>query len=532
MKTLIITRVSTTSQELETQKADCIRFATSLNYSTSDITTIDAFGVSAIKENEEYELILKQVYDLLSTGEYDSIIAWEISRIARREEPFIKLKNYLLSHKIQLHILNPRLYLLNEDGTVNSGLELAISLFLTLSVQEMKNKKDRFARGKRRLAAEGKYVGGGFLPYGYTLDENRYFIINEEEAAVVRLIYRLYSTGQYSTHSLAQELIARGIERPAYLGHSKRPDYVWVTNILKEDYFCGRQKKPAIVSEELYDKCKAIRQRKLLYLGTSTPRINIASGIIRCPLCGSRYVHNRYYYQCINRNSRREGHCDNKLTIADEVLDPAAFLAAKILYKEEKEKDAPTLKTQIKEDIAILQSKIDSTLKEREKVDIKLHRLRILYVEDEIGEEEYKQRKERINTASLSLIDKVNTLNDQIDRLWEQYNDAGVVDDLDDYTYEQKRSLVLRYFNHITVEKPSPASSVVHIYFSYRGDTITNQITFAYYPFQRDHSKPNLFWVKGDDKETLGHFPKVKYRGNQTSYKTTRAYKESLKSAI
>ena len=147
---------STDKQEIDSMLSELTDFAKRFGY--SQWTVIGKRGASAIKADDVYKEEINKLYTELSTGEYDCLFAWELSRLGRREEYVIKLKNFLIEHHIQLRIYKPQLYLLEDDGTVNNGMELAISLLLTLAKQEMSVKMERMLRGRKRSMKEGRWL--------------------------------------------------------------------------------------------------------------------------------------------------------------------------------------------------------------------------------------------------------------------------------------------------------------------------------------------------------------------------------------
>ena len=187
MKAIVLLRVSTDRQEIETQRKDLKKLARQDGYSESDLIFIEGIGASAIKLNAEY---LREINELYNTIENDksinAVYAWEISRIGRNESKLFEIKNFLIQHKIQLVIFKPSLRLLNADGSVNSGIELAFTLFATMSKQEMEVRMERFARGKARNKLEGKY-NGGRIKLGYRLTKDKYFEINPDTVELVRI---------------------------------------------------------------------------------------------------------------------------------------------------------------------------------------------------------------------------------------------------------------------------------------------------------------------------------------------------------
>jgi site-specific DNA recombinase len=152
----------------------------------------------------------------------------------------------------------------------------------------------RMKRGKHQAMSEGRYVGG-YLAYGYTYDyETKKLQVDEEQAEVVKLIFRLCVEDNMSTRKIAEELTVRGIPthvevtghtylklnpsvegwysgsvrgiltNPIYKG-TNRYDYHGVKNRLKprEEWKFGTC--PAIVSEELWELAQVrLRDRRIM----------------------------------------------------------------------------------------------------------------------------------------------------------------------------------------------------------------------------------------------------------------------------
>ena len=203
-KCIVWCRVSTFQQEFESQKKDLIEMAIKDGFSKENQIIIGSAGASAIKMNDIY---MNEVNELINTINSDdnvtTIYVWEISRLARNELAFYKMKNEIMNNNLQLIINTPSLRLLNDDGTVNHGNELAINIMVTLAKQEMEVKKERFKRGKMQKASLGKWTGGN-LSYGYTINETKHIVINESEAKNVRYIFQSYINGK-SQRQLADE---------------------------------------------------------------------------------------------------------------------------------------------------------------------------------------------------------------------------------------------------------------------------------------------------------------------------------------
>ena len=254
MKAIVLLRVSTDRQEIETQRKDLVELTRHDGYKESDLIFIEGVGASAIKLNSIY---LEEIATLYRTIENDTSInavyAWEISRIGRNESKLFEIKNFLIQHKIQLVIKNPSLRLLNNDGSVNNGIELAFSLFATMSKQEMEVRMERFARGKARNKAEGKYIGGR-IKLGYRLTKDKHFEINPDTVELVRTMFTKYANNETSVRALHKELVDLGIYNQPKAGYNGIKQ---INAILKDRAYIGENNYPRIISDEVFEAVQA-----------------------------------------------------------------------------------------------------------------------------------------------------------------------------------------------------------------------------------------------------------------------------------
>ena len=150
MKCILLVRVSTEAQSFDEQEKELYDLAHFYGYKDKDISSI-ATKESAIKLDEEERFGLNRMKELLETGEYDCVFAWEISRIARRKKILFSILEYLTSKGIQLIIKEPRIRLLKDDKTIDEGAETIFTLYAQLAESEMRNKKVRFERAKNKV---------------------------------------------------------------------------------------------------------------------------------------------------------------------------------------------------------------------------------------------------------------------------------------------------------------------------------------------------------------------------------------------
>ena len=327
-KVLIMVRTSTENQSIDDQHREMVEFCKHRGYKEEDMIFIEEQGASAAKMDDRYKAMLQSVKDAIENDkEINCFACYHLNRAFRTEEAYIDIKNYLVPRKIQMLVKVPSLELLNADGSINNGMELAMSLFSVLNKQDGLERKAKFHRAKSAMSKKGMYVGGKNRRYGYKI-ENKYFVPDEYEGEIVKLIFQLYSTGEYSCYSLANELNSRG-----YTRFDKPFDRRFVAHILRSLQYTGEHVEgqdmiyPQLITKELYDVCQSIASNNKIILRQGD-KLVLCSKLIRCPECGTVMSSNSTYYRC---NYYVEHKCSNSLTLKSEVIDRIAW---KIAFEE------------------------------------------------------------------------------------------------------------------------------------------------------------------------------------------------------
>lgn len=253
-KAVIWGRVSTVYQELEAQVNEMIEHAVDDGYQRENLIIIKGKGASARKQNELYKQEVEELLNtLMGDPSVNCVYVWEVSRLARAELPFYRMKDYIVTNKIQLVVKTPSIRLFDDDGTLNLGQEVILNLLVTLAKQEMEIKEKRFARGKARNKAEGKY-NGGRIKLGYKLDETKHFVINPETVDLVRRIFTAYVNSEKSVDGIYRELVDLGIYHP-------KPNVTkgnkQMMAMLNDRAYIGENGYPQIITHELFDQAQA-----------------------------------------------------------------------------------------------------------------------------------------------------------------------------------------------------------------------------------------------------------------------------------
>lgn len=392
MKAILLIRTSTVKQEIESQKAEISEYAKTFGY--SDFKVIGDSGASAIKLDTLY---LKNIEEVYSSIEKDPTIncvfAWAIDRIGRNEEVLMHFKNFMINHKVQLVIKNPNLILLNSDGSVNTGVELAFSLFATMAKQEMEMKQARFKRAKTRLKAQGKFAGGS-VKYGYSVmpDGTIYLDPSCDGYACISDIFNEYVKGNYSLKTLANEMNSRGYK-------TMRNRFFTSGNIHQILIDSGNI---PIVGAELFNKAQKIMKERWHGAPRNRTTNNLAVGILKCKECGGNYVRFHTKYRCLTHsvNDPNKKQCTCKDCIDVNKMDAMLLKWAKIEEQTLRLMNTKDSFARDQETIKVVSKKIEKLEVDLTKYDVRRLKIQEGYEEGIYNKSQYQSKLEQLKKVN------------------------------------------------------------------------------------------------------------------------------------
>lgn len=378
-KAVLFIRVSTEQQTTDSQREALTHYAMADGYALDNIIYIEK-KESGFKLDEAEREGIAELYQAMEDSEVSDVYIWELSRLSRRPKDLYSIREKFLERKVQLHCQEPAFCLLNKerDG-YDSNANILFSLFGAMAEQEVIEKKARFARGKKRLAEQGRYNGGA-IPYGYKVDASRDNLIvidEEDEAPIVREIYNMYEHGK-SQPAIAKELFERGVKGRA-ARKTKAFTISLVHQILTNELLTGKKhlnkgssyerQYPQIISEEQFQRCRKIAEANNTVLPKAR-RVYYAQGLIKCTECGRNFISTgcKGYYHCkdaYNCNKKYEGYdgqpmCSNKIIISNNIMDSLLWELTKDYEAIYIMSEASRKLSECQEQKDILQKKIDA----------------------------------------------------------------------------------------------------------------------------------------------------------------------------
>ena len=282
-------------------------------------------GLSGIstKKRENFNRMIEDAAE----NKFDLVITKEISRFARNTLDSIQYTRQLLSSGVGVFFQNDNINTLDEDS------ELRLSIMSSIAQDELRKLSSRVKFGHQQ-AIKDKVVLGNSRIFGYVKDGGR-LVIDEEQAEMVRELFELYATGQYSMkqietifwqkgyrnhngNKIAHTTMSNMIANPKYKGY-------YVGNKVRViDMFSKKQKflppeewvmfkdetgeiVPAIVSEELWDRANEVLKRRSDDVKSRQGicnHQNLLTGKLFCTHCGAAYYRRESKDKQGNKNSK------------------------------------------------------------------------------------------------------------------------------------------------------------------------------------------------------------------------------------
>jgi site-specific DNA recombinase len=353
MNAAIYVRVSTDQQaekgySIDTQLAACRKYALELGATNMEDFIDDGYSGEFIDRPA-----LSGLRAALADKRIDAVIAYAPDRLARKTIHLL-----ILSEEIAKAGAIRRFASVNFEET--SEGELMYKFQGIVAEYEKEKIKERTMRGKRGKAAKGLVISDA-KPLGYRFDrEKSTYIINEKEAALVRMIFHFLVNEKKGTARICKELNARGIPSPRAKSWVVSSVHRILTNTLYKGTIysmkyryekIGLNKKkrtlrpqsewipiqvPAIVNEETWQAAQRCLQENKNLAKRNLKKEYLLNGLITCAQCGKAMVisysgsENRIsYYACLSKRStayRYSGRtpCANR-QIPTQTLDESIF---------------------------------------------------------------------------------------------------------------------------------------------------------------------------------------------------------------
>ena len=223
-------RVSTDSDEQFTSYAAQIDYYTKFIQQHEDWTYISVYTDEGITgtNTKKREGFNQMVADALA-GKIDLIVTKSVSRFARNTVDSLVTVRKLKERGVEIFFEKENIWTLDSKG------ELLITIMSSLAQEESRSISENVTWGQRKRFSDGKVS----MPYkhflGYEKGENGQPMVNEKEAVIVRLIFRLFLEGK-TPAGICRHLDANGIPTPS---GKQKWSQTTVISILRNEKYKG-----------------------------------------------------------------------------------------------------------------------------------------------------------------------------------------------------------------------------------------------------------------------------------------------------
>ena len=302
-------------------------------------------GISTKKRKHFNEMIADA-----KEGAFDLIITKEISRFARNTLDSLQYTRELLGWGVGVFFQNDNINTLDEDA------ELRLTIMSSIAQDELRKLSSRVKFGHQQ-AIKSNVVLGNSRIFGYKKEDKR-LVIDESQAPMVRDLFRLYATGEYSMKQLETLFYEQGyrnyngnkIAHTTMSGIISNPKYkgYYVGNKVRiVDMFTKKQKflppeewvifkdetgeiVPAIVSEELWDKANDVLTRRSEDVKNRQGicnHANLLTGKLYCAHCGAAYYR--------RESKSKDGTVNSKWVCSNKINNGADACPSFPIYEDE-----------------------------------------------------------------------------------------------------------------------------------------------------------------------------------------------------
>jgi len=282
----------------------------------------------------------------IKKNKYTACLVYKLDRFCRNVSDFHHYVRILESHGCRLISISQ-----NIDTSTPVG-RLLRNILADFAQFESEMIGERIRDNKVANARRGRW-NGGHAPYGYKVVEKR-LVINEEEAAVVRLIYNLRAHG-WGILAITKELNARGYKARRGTTWGVHWSESTIKYMLRNRVYIGElvygkevvpDAVPAIVDKDIFQKAQTVGRLP----SRSQATAHLLSGLLYCGDCGKISFQVSYNgpnlvrrYTCRTKRWKNHAACSSPLLDADS-LETAVTSQIFALAKDPANLESETLK--------------------------------------------------------------------------------------------------------------------------------------------------------------------------------------------
>jgi site-specific DNA recombinase len=427
---------------------------------------------------------LERLRDLACEGQVEELLIYAPDRLSRKYAYQVLLTEEFARHGVEVIFLKSPKATTPED-------QLLLQFQGMIAEYERAQIAERTRRGKRYRAKSGLVNVLSGAPYGYryvkkTEFSSAYYEVIEQEAEIVRTVYKLYTEDGLSINAIARWLNDRNIptrkkisrwerstiwamlRNPAYkgkacFGKTQIVERQKITRPLRKrggfSPRCSANRErprqdwieipvPALVGEEVFALAEERLEHNKRYSLRRTIEPTLLQGMLVCSQCGYAYYRTStrtskrklYYYRCLGSDDYRynNGRVCNSRPIRQAYLDGVVWEQV-IKLLEDPEIVRSEIRRRIKEirNASPIKKRKETLEKEIIRVNKSIEKLLDAYQEDLIQLDELRSRMPALRKREATLKSELISIDSAAS---DQHAILRVADNIDNFLFQLRKT--------------------------------------------------------------------------------------------
>ena len=325
MKSILYCRVSSKEQEETGYSLPAQEKLLSGYSDRTDFSVAKVFAISESASGKKQREVFTQMMNYVQKKGIKIIICEKVDRLTRNFRDAVMIDEWLeKDEERQVHLVKDSL-VLHKNSRSQEKLNWGIRILFAKNYID--NLSEEVKKGQKEKIAQGWLPTKP--PVGYkTVGEkgHKIHLVDEGVAPLIRKMFELYATGDYSIKKLAKTMHEEGLRSPMgnRLANSR------IHSLLRDPFYTGKirwndeiyeGKHEPLISKELFDKVQAMLKSK------TTPKYRkhlfLFKGLIKCAECGKsitwetakghNYGHCNHYHNCSQKTWAKEPEVEEQL---------------------------------------------------------------------------------------------------------------------------------------------------------------------------------------------------------------------------
>ena len=407
-RAIILARVSSKEQEetgysLPAQEKLLSGYAENKGFEVAKV-----FSMSESASGAKQRRIFEEMMDYLKRKKINNLLCEKVDRLTRNMKDAVKINDWLDGdEKNKIHFVKQNLII---HKNAKSDEKFRWDIEIVLAKKYISNLSEEVKKGQKEKIAQGWLPGTP--PLGYqTVGEkgHKIHVIDDKRAPLVRKMFKLYSSGNYSLERITDMMFADGLKSRS----NKKMGKSTLHELLNNPFYAGKilwnnqifqGAHQALVSEELFEKVQSILHKK------GTPKYSkhnfFFKGLLTCSECGGTiaweqkkghwYGHCNKFKPCSQKAYYRSERIEDQLLQAVEKISPKSTNLIDWVIK--------ALKHNHKEEITYHQSVMGELEGRLSRIVNRLNKIYTDKLDDVITVEKYNQLKQEYETEQAAIL--------------------------------------------------------------------------------------------------------------------------------